>query len=117
MHPTNSLSNQPGLTAEHATASTRDAGSATPASADAFAAALRAAIATGATDAETLRLALLTFVTDMRLHAEAPERTLIAVKERVLLATLRRPDLTRAETDALLRQIVNWTIEAYYRAD
>jgi hypothetical protein len=117
MRPTNSVSDSSGRTTKDAGAPTRDAGSVAPASADAFAVALRTAIATGATDTEPLRLALLTFVTDMRLRAEAPERTLIAVKERVLLATQRRPDLTRTEAGALLRQIVHWTIEAYYRAD
>jgi hypothetical protein len=117
MRPTDSVSDPLGGAPEDEGATRHDAGSVAPASAEAFAVALRAAIATGATDAETLRLALLTFVSDMRLRAEAPERTLIAVKERVLLAAQQRTDLTRAETSALLRQIVHWTIQAYYRAD
>jgi hypothetical protein len=64
-----------------------------------------------------LRIALRAFVDDLREHAEPPERALVAVKERVLTAVQRRADISRAEASAVLRQIVHWTIEAYYRAD
>ena len=88
-----------------------------PLSAEAFSRALRAAIATGAIEAAALRLSLRSFVDDLRGRGEPPERALIAVKERVLLAAQRRPDIDRSEAGVLLRQIVHWTIEAYFRAD
>jgi hypothetical protein len=86
-------------------------------SAEAFSRALRAAIATGAIEAAALRSSLHSFVDDLRGRGEPPERALIAVKERVLLAAQRRPDVDRSETGVLLRQIVHWTIEEYFRAD
>jgi hypothetical protein len=79
--------------------------------------ALRAAIATGLTDSDVLRSTLRAFVDDMRQHHEPPERTLIAVKERVAIAIQRRSDIERGQATTLLRQMVHWTIESYYRAD
>jgi hypothetical protein len=117
MRPADYFVDPTGHAPDGSPASTRATESATPASAEAFAVALRAAIATGATEADLLRAALLTFVTDLRVRGEPPERALIAVKERVLIAMQRRSDLSRADAGALLRRIVHWTIEAYYRAD
>jgi len=82
-----------------------------------FAAALRAAVATGATDALSLRDAVRVFVEVCRGTGDPPERALIAVKERVLDALRRRPNTPKADAGALLRRVVHWAIEAYYRAD
>ena len=85
--------------------------------AERFAAALRAAAATGATDAGSLREAVRAFAQSRRDAGDAPERALIAVKERVGDALRRRPATPKSDATALLRRVVHWAIEAYYRAD
>jgi acetyl esterase/lipase len=85
--------------------------------AETFASALRAAIATGATDARTLRDAVRQYVIALRERGAPPERALIAVKEHVFDAVRRRAATPTTETSALLRRVVHWAIEAYYRAD
>ncbi len=85
--------------------------------AERFAAALRAAAATGATDAGSLREAVRAFAQSRRDAGDAPERALIAVKERVGDALRRRPNTPKSDASALLRRVVHWAIEAYYRAD
>jgi hypothetical protein len=117
MRPADSLDGSSGQQPDGSGAHVSDVDRTVRASADAFARALRAAVATGALDTSALRAALRAFVDDMREHAEPPERALVAVKERVLTAVQRRADISRAEASAVLRQIVHWTIEAYYRAD
>lgn len=87
------------------------------AAAETFASALRAAIATGATDARPLRDAVRQFVIGLRERGTPPERALIAVKELVFGAVRRRAATPSTETGALLRRVVHWAIEAYYRAD
>jgi hypothetical protein len=117
MRPADPLADPPGREPGSPGAPTRGNGSSVPPSAEAFSHVLRATVATGAIDAGVLRAALLTFVEELHARGEPPERTLIAVKERVLLALQRRRDVDRSDASALLRQIVHWTIEAYYRAD
>jgi hypothetical protein len=117
MRPADSLDDSSGHQPDGSDARVTNVGSAVLASGDAFSRALRAAVATGALDTSALRAALRAFVHDMRGRAEPPERALVAVKERVLTAVQRRADISRAEASAVLRQIVHWTIEAYYRAD
>lgn len=117
MRPADSLDDTSGEKPDGSDARTRDVGGTVRVSGEAFSLALRAAVATGAFDTSALRAALHTFVDDMREHAEPPERALVAVKERVLMAVQRRADISKAEASAVLRQIVHWTIEAYYRAD
>jgi hypothetical protein len=85
--------------------------------AERFAAALRAAAATGATDAASLREAVRAFAESRRDAGDPPERALIAVKERVGDALRRRPGAPKGDASALLRRVVHWAIEAYYRAD
>jgi hypothetical protein len=85
--------------------------------AERFAAALRAAAATGATSAGALREAVRVYVETRRDAGDPPERALIAVKERVGDALRRRPATPRGDASALLRRVVHWAIEAYYRAD
>jgi hypothetical protein len=85
--------------------------------AERFAAGLRAAVATGATDAGSLREAVRAFARSRRDAGDAPERALIAVKERVGDALRRRPGTPKSDASALLRRVVHWAIEAYYRAD
>ena len=82
-----------------------------------FAAALRAAAATGATNAGPLREAVRAYVETRRDSGDPPERALIAVKERVGDALRRRPSTPKGAASALLRRVVHWAIEAYYRAD
>jgi hypothetical protein len=117
MRPADSLDDSSGRRPDGANARARDVGGTVRASGEAFSHALRAAVVTGAFDTSALHAALRAFVDDMRDHAEPPERALIAVKECVLIAVQRREDISRAEASAVLRQIVHWTIEAYYRAD
>jgi hypothetical protein len=85
--------------------------------AERLAAALRAAAATGATDAASLRDAVRAFAESRRHAGDPPERALIAVKERVGDALRRRPGAPKRDASALLRRVVHWAIEAYYRAD
>jgi hypothetical protein len=85
--------------------------------AERFAAALRAAAATGATDAASLRDAVRAFAESRRDAGDPPERALIAVKERVNDALRRRPGAPKGDARTLLRRVVHWAIEAYYRAD
>jgi len=85
--------------------------------AERFAAALRAAAATGATDATSLRDAVRAFAESRREAGDPPELALIAVKERVGDALRRRPGAPKGDASALLRRVVHWAIEAYYRAD
>ena len=85
--------------------------------AERFAAALRAAAATGAPDARSLREAVRAFAQSRRDAGDAPEGALIAVKERVVDAVRRRPGTPKSDASALLRRVVHWAIEAYYRAD
>jgi len=115
MRPADSLGDPPGRTPGRSTPRSPTAGLQLS-TGERFSNALRAAITTGAIDTDALRSALRAYVEDMRAN-DPPERALIAVKERVLLALQRRPDVDRAEAGALLRQIVHWTIEAYFRAD
>ncbi len=82
-----------------------------------FAAALRAAAATGATNAGALREAVRAYVATRRDAGDPPERALIAVKERVGDALRRRLATPKGNASALLRRVVHWAIEAYYRAD
>jgi len=117
MRPADSFADTSDSAANGSARGARDAGSLCPATSEAFALALRAAIATGVTESESLRNALRTFVDEMRDHHEPPERALIAVKERVAIALHRRSDLEREQAASVLRQIVHWTIEAYFRAD
>jgi hypothetical protein len=84
--------------------------------AERFAAALRAAAATGATDAASLRDAVPAFAQSRRDAGDPPERTLIAVKDRVGDALRRRPATPKGDASTLLRRVVHWAIEAYYRA-
>jgi hypothetical protein len=84
--------------------------------AERFAAALRAAAATGATDAASLRDAVRAFAQSRRDAGDPPERALIAVKERVGDALRRRPATPKGDASTLLRRVVHWAIEAYYRA-
>ncbi len=86
-------------------------------SAERFAAALRAAAATGATNVGALREAVRAYVETRREAGDPPERALIAVKERVGDALRRRPATPKSDASALLRRVVHWAIEAYYRAD
>jgi hypothetical protein len=81
-----------------------------------FAAALRAAAATGATSGGPLREAVRAYVETRRDAGDPPERALIAVKERVGDALRRRPATPKGDASALLRRVVHWAIEAYYRA-
>jgi hypothetical protein len=83
---------------------------------ESFSEALHAAVVARAIDAAALRSALRAYVDAMR-SSEPPERTLIAVKERVLQVVRRCSDVNGDEAGELLRQIVDWTIDAYYRAD
>lgn len=85
--------------------------------AERFAAALRAAAATGATNAGPLREAVRAYVETRRDAGDPPERALIAVKERVGDALRRRPSTPKRDASTLLRRVVHWAIEAYYRAD
>lgn len=117
MRPADSLDDSSGHKPDGSNARTADVGATVRVSGEAFSRALRAAVATGAFDTSALRAALHTFVGDLREHAEPPERALVAVKQRVLMAVQRRADISKAEASAVLRQIVHWTIEAYYRAD
>lgn len=116
MRPADSLGDPPGRTPGRSTPRSPHDGPRTLSSSDRFSNALRAAVATGAIDTDALRSALRAYVEDLRV-TEPPERALVAVKERVLLALQRRSDVDRAEASALLSQIVHWTIEAYFRAD
>jgi hypothetical protein len=116
MRPADAFADSPGpATPEPAAARDGDGGIAV--AADAFSATLRATVATGATDARPLRDALRTFVAALRARGEPPERALIAVKDRVFEAVRRRQATPGADTGALVRRIVHWAIEAYYRAD
>jgi hypothetical protein len=119
MRPADSLADPSGRKPDNSGTPPHGAGDQAPSSvlAEAFARALRAAVATGAVDAGGLQATLRAFVAEMRARGEPPERALIAVKERVLVAVHRRGDVDRTDASALLRQIVHWTIEAYYRAD
>lgn len=95
-----------------------DAGRAAPVSlADAFSVALRAAILTGAVQTGPLHGALRAYVDEMREGGAPPERALVAIKERALIALGRRTDVDRSEASEFLDQIVHWTIQAYFRAD
>ncbi len=116
MRPADSLGDPPGRTPGRSTPRSPSAGLPVLPSGERFSKALRAAIATGAIDTDALRSALRAYVEDMRPN-DPPERALIAVKERVLVALQRRANVDRGEAGVLLRQIVHWTIEAYFRAD
>ncbi len=94
-----------------------DAPNVPPAAAEALLSALRAAVATGAIDAEPLRSAVRAFTDTLRAIGEPPERALIAVKHLVTDATHRRRDIDPAVSTALLRCVVQWAVQAYYRAD
>jgi hypothetical protein len=85
--------------------------------AERFAAALRAAAATGATNVAALREAVRAYVETRRDAGDPPERALIAVKERVGDALRRRPATPKHDASTLVRRVVHWAIEAYYRAD
>ena len=116
MRPADSLGDPSGRTPGRSTPRSSTAGLPALSPGERFSNALRAAIATGAVETDALRSSLRTYVEDLRAN-HPPERALVAVKERVLLALQRRADIDRAEAGVLLRQIVHWTIEAYFRAD
>jgi len=116
MRPADSLGDPPGPTPGRPKRRTPAAEVPPSGSSERFSHALRAAIATGAVETEVLRAALRLYVDDLR-ATEPPEKVLIAVKERVLIAVQRRSDVSRSEAGVLLNRIVHWTIEAYYRAD
>jgi hypothetical protein len=78
---------------------------------------LRATLATGAEDVAPVREALRAYVLSLRARGNPPERAVIAVKERVFEAIRRRPGTPPADASALLRRVVHWAIESYYRAD
>lgn len=116
MRPADAFTNSPDP-ASPEPSGVHDASDGITGAADAFSTTLRATVATGATDARALRDALRAFVVALRAQGDPPERALIAVKNRVFEAVRRRPATPGADTGALVRRIVHWAIEAYYRAD
>ena len=64
-------------------------------------------------DAAALRVAVRRFVSDAKHHGTPPEGVLVALKERV--RSSRAWSLHQDERESLLRRLVNWAIDEYYR--
>jgi hypothetical protein len=82
-----------------------------------FSDALRAAIVTGVVEGRPLREAAAAFAVALRHGGARPEQAVIAVKSLVQETINRRTNIDRTTAGDLLRRVVLWAIEAYYRAD